>query len=94
MSGALLLLHNFSVDHDTAAVGASGVKAGGSGFAIVQITAVLQDADIGIDIVPQFVAQGRTKILHNKFITGFEISAAASAFGDGKFHFHKHTSKK
>ena len=89
MAGALLLLHNFSVNYDTAAVGASGVETGGSGFTIVQITAVLQDADIGIDTMPQFVAQGRTEILHDEFVTGLEISAATTAFGDGELYLHK-----
>ena len=81
------------MDNDSSAVGASGVKAGGSGLSVVQIAAVLQDAYVGVNGVPQFMAQGRAEILHNKFITGFEIPAAASAFGDGEFHFHKHTSK-
>ena len=87
--GLCLLCYCFAVDHDPTAVGAFGVEAFGSGFTIVQIAAVLQDADIGIDIVPQLMAQGRAEILHDEFITCLEIAAAASAFGDGEFHFHK-----
>ena len=92
--GALLLCNDFAVDRDPTAVGAFGVEAFGSGFAIVQIAAVLQDADIGIDIVPQLMAQGRAEILHDEFITCLEIAAAAAAFGDGQFYFFHHTPMK
>ena len=94
MVGDLLLCNNFAVDHDPPAVGAFGVKAGGSGIAIVQIAAVLQDADIGIDIVPQLMAQGRAQIFHDEFITGLEMAAAAAAFGDGELYLHKLPLKK
>ena len=92
--GLCLLCYCFAVDDDSSAVGAFGVEAFGSGFTIVQIAAVLQDADIGIDIVPQLMAQGRAEILHDEFITCLEIAAAAAAFGDGEFHFHKIPRKK
>ena len=89
MVGALLLCNDFAVDHDPTTVGAFSVEAFGSGFTIVQIAAVLQDADIGIDIVPQLMAQGRAQILHDEFVTGLEVSAAAAAFGDGELYLHK-----
>ena len=92
--GLCLLCYCLAMDDDSAAVGASCVKAGGSGLSVVQVAAVLQDADVRVNRVPQFMAQGRTEILHNKFITGLEMPAAAAAFGDGEFHFHKQTSKK
>ena len=75
------------MDDHPATIGALGIEAGGSGFAVVQVTAVLQDADVGINSMPQLVAQGRAEVLHNKFVTGLKIPAAAAAFGDGQLYF-------
>ena len=94
MVGALLLCNDFAVDHDPTAVGAFCIEAVGSGFTIVQVAAVLQDADIGIDRMPQLMAQGRAQILYDEFITCLEIAAAAAAFGDGELYFHKIPRKK
>ena len=55
-SGVFLLFYCFTMNDDSSAIGTSGVKAGGSGFSIVQIAAVLQNADVWINCVPKFMA--------------------------------------
>ena len=78
---------DLTVDTDPAAVGAAGIETAGAGFAFVQIGTVLQGEQIGIDAVPQFMAQGRAEIPYDKGVACLVISAATVAFGDGKLDF-------
>jgi hypothetical protein len=61
---------------------------------MIQIGAVQQGEHIGISHVPQFVADRRAEILHDKSIARFAIIAAAAALSDGQLDFgHKDSSQ-
>ena len=61
-------VNHLTVDTDPAAVGAAGIETAGAGFTFVQIGTVLQGEQIGIDAVPQFMAQGRAEITDRKSV--------------------------
>lgn len=86
------LFQDFPVDVDPAAVGAHGVKGGAAALAVVQVPAVLQGVDHGVDGVPKLMTQGRAQVLHHKLVPGLVIAAPAAAPGDGQqYFFHGHT---
>jgi hypothetical protein len=70
-----------------AAIGANTVEASCFGFTAIQISAVAQCKHIGINHIPQFVAQRRTQILHKENISGFAIAAPAGTFRNSQFYF-------
>ena len=72
---------------DPASIGAYSIKRFRLRIAAIQFCAVAQSKNIGIYLIPQFMADRRAQILYKKCIPFFTVSAPAPAFRNGKFHF-------
>jgi len=83
-ASAFLPFHCFAVDDHPTLVGADGIKGLCPGGVLVQVGSVLQSKHVGVNDIPQFVAQGRAQVLHNEFLPSPKIAATAIAFGDGE----------
>ena len=83
----VLLLIQFPVNGNPSFIRTCYVKAFLTSASIIQISAVLQGKQVGINSVPQFVAERRTQILNHKYIAFLTVVTPAAALGNSQFYF-------